>query len=396
MALYAFDGTWNKAKTGDDEEYDNTNVARFFNAYALPAVGGNRYIQGVGTRLKSLGKVLGGAFGLGNRGRVSKAYEHLCSQWELGDTTIDIVGFSRGAAMTLDFCHMIQERGIRKPDSKAVVEPSPPIRFLGVWDTVAAFGLANLGLADLNFGHHLKLPRENVRYAFHALALDERRPAFLPTRLKGAYEVWFRGVHSDVGGGNSNRGLNDISMRWMLSKAVAAGLPIAADAIGALEPKPDTSPELKKIPVSLRLVTQVDRYHHTVSPMPGCKMPPDTCEVETAEKEDTALEVGMDGLEVLGPEFRLRFEVLVADARSEVQRLAFPIDGVREALLTLIETRIPLVTDEAKLQQARVSIVRLMRAVVENAHRRQFYALNDFFLTEALFRLRPLFPFTDD
>ena len=34
MALYAFDGTWNEAKTTEDPSYRNTNVVRFFNAYA--------------------------------------------------------------------------------------------------------------------------------------------------------------------------------------------------------------------------------------------------------------------------------------------------------------------------------------------------------------------------
>ena len=38
-------------------------------------------------------------------------------------------------------------------------------------------------------------------------------------RLNGAEEVWFRGVHSDIGGGNDNRGLNDITMKWMMLKA---------------------------------------------------------------------------------------------------------------------------------------------------------------------------------
>ena len=70
------------------------------------------------------------------------------------------------------------------------------------------------------------------------MALDERRPSFLPTRLPGAHEVWFRGVHSDVGGGNTNRGLNDIALKWMLSKAKGASLPIADEDILALQPDP--------------------------------------------------------------------------------------------------------------------------------------------------------------
>ena len=33
MALYAFDGTWNSGKTGDDNALTNTNVFRFSEAY---------------------------------------------------------------------------------------------------------------------------------------------------------------------------------------------------------------------------------------------------------------------------------------------------------------------------------------------------------------------------
>src|SRR5262249_54967707 len=157
----------------------------------------------------------GGVFGLGELPRILEAYDHLCEQWAAGDRIIDIVGFSRGAATTLDFCHQIQENGIRRPGSDQVVETSPRIRFLGVWDTVAAFGLASVGNVELNIGHHLSLPKSSLQYCFHALALDERRLSFLPTRLEGAREVWFRGVHADIGGGNGNRGLNDITLKWM-------------------------------------------------------------------------------------------------------------------------------------------------------------------------------------
>lgn len=43
------------------------------------------------------------------------------------------------------------------------------------------------------------------------------------TRLSGASEVWFAGVHADVGGGNGNLGLNDIALRWMALKAPGGG-----------------------------------------------------------------------------------------------------------------------------------------------------------------------------
>ena len=39
-------------------------------------------------------------------------------------------------------------------------------------------------------------------------------------------QVWFAGVHSDVGGYHPERGLANISLHWMLGKAAAAGLEI--------------------------------------------------------------------------------------------------------------------------------------------------------------------------
>ena len=111
---------------------------------------------------------------------------------------------------------------------------------------MASFGLANLGNTALNIGHHLSLPKSNLQYCFHALALDERRPSFLPIRVEGAYEVWFRGVHSDIGGGNKNQGLNDVTLRWMMHKAMGAQLPILQEDIDAL--KPDPTPSRVSIP----------------------------------------------------------------------------------------------------------------------------------------------------
>jgi hypothetical protein len=397
MALYAFDGTWNTKKDNDDPEYKNTNVVRFYDAYTRRSGKRDFYVQGVGTRWDAIGKVVGGVFGLGERPRINEAYEHLCVNWMAGDHTIDIVGFSRGAATTLDFCHRIMEKGIRRPDNdEDVVEPNPTIRFLGVWDVVAAFGLANLGHLDLNIGHHLSLPKERLTYCFHAMALDERRPSFLPTRLKGAYEVWFRGVHSDIGGGNANRGLNDITMQWMMNKARAAGLPIAAEDVAALKPDPATVPHLDpKLRLKLRLISAVDRRHHTVSDMEGCTSVPGTCAVETEMDEHRADELGERGLEVLPAEARERVVALWATAIDAGKQLDFPIGGAADALLTLFQARVPLITNAEQLQQARVAVTRLVATMVHEAQNKNQHALNAFFLTDALWKDFPLFPFTD-
>ena len=102
MALYAFDGTWNEAKDKDDSHAQNTNVFRFHQAYHKHSNTDDFYLPGVGTRLGVVGKIFGGAFGLGELPRLDEAYDHLCAAWAAGDRPIDIVGFSRGAATTAE------------------------------------------------------------------------------------------------------------------------------------------------------------------------------------------------------------------------------------------------------------------------------------------------------
>lgn len=227
MALYAFDGTWNI----DDEDPDkDTNVVRFKELYSGPQV---EYIEGVGTRLGALGRIFGGAFGIGGRSRVEEMYDELCENWvENDDKVIDIVGFSRGAALAVHFTNKIAEEGVRLADGSTV---QAKIRFLGLWDIVGSFGLAVDTLIDfqgINVGWNIDHVPDNVENCFHAMALDERRETFGVTRLDKdnqrdhVTEVWFRGVHGDVGGGNENTVRSNIALRWMLDRALDCGLPI--------------------------------------------------------------------------------------------------------------------------------------------------------------------------
>src|SRR5262245_58473244 len=118
MALYAFDGTWNSATLNDDVEQENeTNVANFYEAYRDQ----KWYVSGPGTRAGKVGKAVGGTFGAGSFERVNEAYNELCKKFAAGDTAIDIVGFSRGAALALDFANKIHDLGIRRVGSKQVV-----------------------------------------------------------------------------------------------------------------------------------------------------------------------------------------------------------------------------------------------------------------------------------
>lgn len=396
MALYAFDGTWNQSKTTEDPRLEDTNVVRFFRAYAKnTAPGTNFYVPGVGTRFETIGKVLGGVFGLGEVSRIKEGYDFLCRRWVAGDRVINIVGFSRGAATTLDFCHYIQANGIRHPDTGDVIEHDPEINFLGVWDTVAAFGLANLGNEVLNIGHHLSLPRRNLKFAFHALALDERRLSFLPTRLPGACEVWFRGVHSDVGGGNTNVGLNDITLRWMFRKAKAAGLPIADADINALAPAMTDPKPAKDLAFPVRAISSTDRTHYSVAPLGKWTTPPATCPVESEADEGAVREVGASGVEILSLAERRRIAAMWEAAEQVAKSNGFDLEHARAWLLNLLEGRVILVTNDADLTRARSGVGTLIQEAASNAKRRDFRVLSEFFLNEALFSLRHLYPVSD-
>ena len=265
MALYAFDGTWNTDQDVDDRD---TNVRKFFELSDEPD-DKKLYTAGIGTRFGFIGRAIGGAFGAGGRERVKAAYKHLKEIWKPGEA-IDVVGFSRGAAVALDFVNKIAER---KNEAGA---PQPPIRFFGLFDTVPAFGLPNIGPIeehDLNIGHKLTLPPGGVTHCFHALALDERRRAFGITRVDGAHEVWFRGCHSDVGGGNGNTKLSFIPLRWMVRKAALCGVPINKGRLTAigLDAGVDPAAPLKLpkdfIRNDFRTCRPQDRVHYSVGPI---------------------------------------------------------------------------------------------------------------------------------
>ena len=224
MALYAFDGTWNSDE--DDPKVD-TNVVRFSELYVGKDV---EYVAGVGTRYGKVGEVFGGLFGSGGRTRISEMYDELCQNWKQGDHVIDIIGFSRGAALAVHFANKIGKEGIKLADGHF---ERPRVRFLGVWDIVASFGLSFdtiINFQEINLGYDIDTVSSCVDHCFHAMALDERRETFDVTRLdpdnehENIREVWFRGVHSDIGGGNGNEARSNIALQWMLDQGRACGL----------------------------------------------------------------------------------------------------------------------------------------------------------------------------
>lgn len=260
MAVYAFDGTWNfrdlkdailavqpsqyGANASFRRDTAESNVHRF---REFVGADDSEYIQGVGTRFAFVGRLIGGAFGAGAKWRIRKMYRSLCRRYHTqSDATIDILGFSRGAALAVHFANVIAARGIPPPDGpkhlawhydsllgwswrmqKAAAPKkgeAPKIRFLGLFDTVASIGL------PIRPFRNRPTPRwrvttipANVLHSFHAMALDEVRATFAlirPTRVDQDpdrhYELWFRGVHSNIGGGYADRGLSDIALGWMM------------------------------------------------------------------------------------------------------------------------------------------------------------------------------------
>jgi uncharacterized protein (DUF2235 family) len=184
-------------------------------------------LKGIGTRAQTFtGDKVAEAFGFGGHRRVRQMMDRLEHNFEARDFDIDVIGFSRGAALAISFANEVASK-----------LPKLTIRFIGVWDIVGEFGVAG---EHLNAGHNLNMP-PNVEHCYHAMALDERRAFFQLTRLWGTgpsplrppVEVWFRGVHSDCGGGNGNFGLNWIALNWMFENARRHGLKIAQAAIDA-------------------------------------------------------------------------------------------------------------------------------------------------------------------
>ena len=269
MALYAFDGTGNEDRDGDELD---SNVLHFFRAYDDPLRDndpddprGSLYVKGIGRMARTFfGDQLAQAFGIGGHRRVRQALRRLRNNLRAGDDVVDVIGFSRGAGIAVSFANEVADE-----------HPGLTIRFMGLWDVVGQFGLPG---EQLQAGHDLGCPR-NVRRCYHAMSLDETRALFPLTRMRrgespvdGFTETWFRGVHSDVGGGNGNRGLNWISLNWMFHAARREGLPILPSAIDANLAHRDLPRRIRTHEVALgarRPVLGTDLVHVTVEPVPG-------------------------------------------------------------------------------------------------------------------------------
>src|SRR5918996_1047636 len=161
------------------------------------------------------------------------------------------------------------------------------IRFIGVYDTVGALGVPLAVAATVNepiVGFHDTTLGDIVEHAVQALAVDERRGPYLPTLWTQAadaaalagqsvLQVWFPGVHSDIGGGYGDKGVGDITWDFMMRQAADRGLvidpnqrtpPLTLDPLPAQHESFDKkwrelSDELKLVPEGVRSVGPTTR-----------------------------------------------------------------------------------------------------------------------------------------
>ncbi|KAF2418492.1 hypothetical protein EJ08DRAFT_53200 [Tothia fuscella] len=237
------------------------------------------YQYGLGTQGGIVDRVVMGSVGEGLSDLVREGYSFLSNNYAPGDE-IFLYGFSRGAftvrsiAGLMDCVGLLTKRGLpyltdifkdvqhrrdryyrskhrdrpfpNKPSAndpryreelvrRGMTDLDVCVKVIGVWDTVGSLGLPRINVLTrvglqsdqsraMSF-YDTKLSG-CVENAFQALALDERRTAFAPavwekpagcqTRLR---QVWFPGVHSNVGGGYDDQELANITLAWMMAQS---------------------------------------------------------------------------------------------------------------------------------------------------------------------------------
>jgi uncharacterized protein (DUF2235 family) len=180
---------------------------------------------------------------------VAEAYLFLAKNYEPGDQ-IFLFGFSRGAYTQRILITLIRYIGLldkknfsTDAELKAAVEygfrlysldqhpdQNPEVKqframchpyehlvhFVGLWDTVRGFVIEHV--------HQDAKLSSVVKTARHAISIDELREVFKPelwlaSPSTDSLQMWFAGVHSDVGGSYIEKGLSNIALHWMVEEA---------------------------------------------------------------------------------------------------------------------------------------------------------------------------------
>lgn len=288
--VVCLDGTTNEPETGFTNVARMFEIAKKSPkqlTYYDPGVGSMGARAMITPWGKALTQAAGMVAGYGIRDNIEEAYTWLAHQYRSGDR-IFVFGFSRGAYTARALTGMLRTVGLLYPDADNMVPyafklyaksgnmpdpgrepddrakqaqkefwtlrndfrerfgnpefPNPfdphrkQVHFLGVWDTVKFVGWLNLKaqieVARWPFTANLA----NVATARHALAIDERRRPFAEYRFKAEavteaqerfQELWFAGVHGDIGGQNrADDKLLDIAFSWMVKESAAQGLDV--------------------------------------------------------------------------------------------------------------------------------------------------------------------------
>jgi glutathione S-transferase len=250
-----------------------------------------KYIPGVGTQGDPVLKLLGNAFGDGIAEPIVRGYTFLSRNYAPGDDII-LTGFSRGATAARALAGLIVNQGLldssryaptdktaaylraigawyayRQPKGNLVGQiglgiisgtlgqpvptltaadftPPPPIRAVGVFDTVSSLGLPlpTFGAAGIGTTFDFSILdtslHPDIAAGFHALAADETRDLFSPTfwaARAGVVQQIFPGCHSDVGGGFPHHGLSDAALDWMLNQLGSVGLVYDTGRLGGAD-----------------------------------------------------------------------------------------------------------------------------------------------------------------
>lgn len=253
------DGTGQEGGKGN-----NTNVYKLFNMVEDRTANQiTFYDRGLGTGFR---KITGNISGMGISQNIYECYQFIFDNYMAQDN-IFLFGFSRGATTVRSLSAFIHLFGILPKSRPELIKKAyhiykiedsvkrkkraddlvarhhnqwTKIKFLGVWDTVDALGLPVKSLSTLvdwfpffrHKFHNLTLS-ESVEHARQALAIDDERLTFHPKiwdkeikSYQTMKQVWFSGMHTDVGGGYKEQDLSDIPLLWMIEEAKQHGLKI--------------------------------------------------------------------------------------------------------------------------------------------------------------------------
>lgn len=285
--VVGLDGTWNDPNQSDQGKPAPTNVAKFISLLKR----GQRvhYEEGVGTGMWEA--VRGGIYGFGLDEKILGAYRFLCERfsepdWAREANKVFLLGFSRGAYAARRLSGLIAHSGIPASvdDAELGFElykkrdfDSPPqlkesqrffdinIEMLAVWDTVKTTN-------DADYHDNELCP--NIIAGYHAMAIDEKRSVFPVLRWDTdprVTQVWFAGVHGNVGGGYADVGLSDIALQWMVLRGLDHGLDFKEQDFYKLAPGPEAAMQesyegiWKAFGEQARVISATDLIHPSVA-----------------------------------------------------------------------------------------------------------------------------------